>query len=62
MAEIRLNKLIKQFSIGLDALVDFLNTQGMYPPRHPNAKVPDTVLPALHKKFGRDKEIAEEAA
>lgn len=48
MAEIRLSKLIKQFSVGLDALVDFLNTQGYNPPRNPNAKVPDTALPTLH--------------
>lgn len=62
MAEIRLSKLIKQFSVGLDALVDFLNTQGYNPPRNPNAKVPDTALPALHKQFGSDKKLAEQAA
>ena len=28
MAEIRLSKLIKQFSIGLDTLVEFLNSKG----------------------------------
>jgi hypothetical protein len=28
MAEIRLSKLIKQFNIGLDTLVDFLNSKG----------------------------------
>lgn len=62
MAEIRLNKLIKQFNIGLETLVRFLRSQGVWVDEHPNAKVPDTVLPALHKKFGHDKEMAEAAS
>ena len=62
MAEIRLNKLMKQFNIGLDTLVSYLRLQGFSVESHPNAKVPDTVLPSLHKKFGRDLEMAQAAA
>ena len=53
---------MRQFNIGLDTLVSFLRSQGVWAEEHPNAKVPDTVLPALHKQFGRDKEIADAAA
>ena len=63
MAEIRLNKLIKQFNIGLDTLVDFLNSLGAgIKDANPNMKVSDEYLPALHKKFGKDREMVEAAA
>lgn len=62
MAEIRLNKLIKQFNIGLDALVDFLNSKGAgIENATPNMKVSDEYLPELHKKFGKE-HLLEEAA
>ena len=55
MAEIRLSKLIKQFNIGLDTLVDFLNSKGAgIEDANPNMKVSDEFLPELHKKFGKD--------
>ena len=41
MAEIRLNKLTKQFNIGLQTLVDFLNEIGASIELNPNAKVSD---------------------
>lgn len=53
---------MRQFNIGLDTLVCFLRTQGVWVEEHPNAKVPDTVLPALHMKFGHDKEMAGAAS
>jgi len=62
MAEIRLSKLIKQFNIGLDTLVDFLNSEGAgIEDANPNMKVSDEFLPALHKKFGKDLELKEAA-
>ena len=62
MAEIRLNKLIKQFNIGLDMLVDFLNSKGAgIEHANPNMKVSDEYLPELHKKFGKDLELKEAA-
>ena len=62
MAEIRLSKLIKQFNIGLDTLVDFLNSEGAgIEDANPNMKVSDEFIPALHKKFGKDLELKEAA-
>ena len=62
MAEIRLSKLIKQFNIGLDTLVDFLNSKGAgIEDANPNLKVSEDYLPELHKKFGKDLELKEAA-
>ena len=62
MAEIRLSKLIKQFNIGLDTLVDFLNSKGAgIVDANPNMKVSDEFVPELHKKFGKDLELKEAA-
>lgn len=54
MAEIRLNKLIKQFNIGLATHVDFLNENGANVVFSPNSKVSDVYLPLLEEKFGKD--------
>ena len=61
MAEIRLNKLIKQYNIGLQTLVDFLNSLGAGVEANPNAKVSDSYLPDLQKKFGKDLAMKEES-
>ena len=62
MAEIRLSKLIKQFNIGLDTLVEFLNSKGAgIEDANPNLKVSEEFLPELHKKFGKDLELKEQA-
>lgn len=63
MAEIRLSKLIKQFCVGLDTLVDFLNTQGAgIESANPNMKVSDEYLPALHKRFGKAAPVNQPSA
>ena len=61
MTEIRLNKLIKQFNIGLQTLVDFLNSKGAGVEANPNAKVSDEYLPMLEHQFGKDLELKEAA-
>ena len=62
MAEIRLSKLIKQFNIGLDTLVDFLNSMGAgIEEPSVNTKISDEYLPELHKRFGKDLELREAA-
>ena len=61
MAEIRLNKLTRQFNIGLQTLVDFLNEKGAGVELNPNAKVSDEYLPAIEKKFGDDLKAKQEA-
>ena len=62
MAEIRLSKLIKQFNIGLNTLVDFLNSKGAgIDVPSVNIKVSDEYLPELYQRFGKDWELREAA-
>ena len=61
MAEIRLNKIMRQFNIRLQDIVDFLKTQGADVEENPNAKVSDEYMPAIQKQFGADLKAAEEA-
>ena len=61
MAEVRLNKLIKQYNVGLQTLVDFLNSLGAEVEVNPNAKVSDQYLADIQKKFGKDLELKEQA-
>ena len=61
MAEIRLNKLTKQFNIGLQTLVDFLNGKGANLNLDPNVKVSDEYLPELEKAFGKDLKAKEDS-
>ena len=58
MADIRLSKIIKQYNIGLQDLVDFLNKQGAgIEDANPNIKVSDEYIPAVAKQFGKDLEM-----
>ena len=61
MAEIRLSKLTKQFSIGLARLVEFLNEKGANVEMNPNAKVSDEYLPAIEAKFGEDLKLKKDS-
>ena len=61
MAELRLSKLTKQFSIGLARLVDFLNEKGANVEMNPNAKVSDEYLPAIEAKFGEDLKLKKDS-
>ena len=61
MAEIRLSKLTKQFGIGLQTLVDFLNEKGAGLDMNPNAKISDEYLPALEAKFGEDLKLKKDS-
>ena len=61
MAEIRLSKLTKQFSIGLQRLVDFLNEKGAGVEMNPNAKISDEYLPAIEAKFGEDQKLKKDS-
>ncbi|MBO7192165.1 MAG: translation initiation factor IF-2 [Bacteroidales bacterium] len=61
MAEIRLSKLTKQFSIGLARLVDFLNEKGANVEMDPNAKISDEYLPAIEAKFGEDQKLKKDS-
>lgn len=61
MAEIRLNKLTRQFNVGLQTLVDFLNGKGANVEMNPNAKVSDEYIPDLEKAFGGDAKAKEDS-
>ena len=55
MAEIRLNKIIKTYNIGLQKLVDFLASKGVEVEANPNVKISEYLLPAIDKQFEKDK-------
>ncbi len=59
MAEIRLNKIIRTYNIGLQSLVDFLSKNGIEVEANPNAKISDEHLPAIEKQFGKDLELKQ---
>ena len=61
MAEIRLSKLTKQFTIGLQTLVDFLNEKGAGVEMNPNAKISDSFLPAIESKFGDEQKLKQDS-
>lgn len=61
MAEIRLNKLTRQFNVGLQTLVDFLNGKGANVEMNPNAKVSDEYIPDLEKAFSGDAKAKEDS-
>ena len=61
MADIRINKIMRQFNIGLTDLVEFLRGQGAEVDENPNAKVSEDFLPAIRKQFGADLKAAQEA-
>ena len=59
MSEIRLNKIIRTYNIGLQNLVDFLSSKGVEVEANPNAKISDEHLPAIEKQFGKDLELKQ---
>ena len=59
MAEIRLNKLIKKYNIGLQELVTFLRKQGADLDENPNAKISDEYIPALDRQYSKDLALKE---
>ena len=61
MAEIRLNKIMRQFNIGLSNLVDFLQGKGVEVDANPNAKVSEELMPEIEKAFGKDLEAKRAA-
>ena len=61
MAEIRINKIIRQYNIGLQDLVDFLVGLGAEVEANPNAKISDEYLDRISKQFGKDLEMKQAA-
>lgn len=59
MAEIRLNKIIRTYNIGLQKLVDFLSSKGVEVEANPNAKISEDLIPEINKQFGKDLELKQ---
>jgi len=57
MAEIRINKIIRQYNIGLQDLIGYLHKIGVEVDENPNAKISDEYLPSIDKQFGKDLEM-----
>ena len=51
MGDIRLNKIIRMFNIGLTDLVNFLGAQGVVVDANPNDKIPDSWVPIIQDQF-----------
>ena len=58
---IRLNKVIKEFNVGLQTVVDFLQKKGYEINAVPNEKVTDEQYELLKKEFGADKDLRNKA-
>lgn len=61
MAEIRLNRIVRQFNIGLSDLVKFIREQGVEVDENPNSKVSEDLMPLVAKAFGKDLEAKQAA-
>ncbi len=61
MGEIRLNKIIRQFNVGLDELVGYLHKIGVDVESNPNSKISDEYMPAISRQFGKDEALKKEA-
>lgn len=63
MSEIRLNKLMRTFNIGLGELVSFLSKHGVDVEENPNAKIEESaeIMSLLRKAFAKDMEAKQAA-
>src|SRR6187402_2830409 len=58
---IRLSKVLKEFSIGIDHALDFLEKKGFKVDKNPNAKISVEAYELLQKEFQTDKQIKKTA-
>ncbi len=56
---IRLNKVAREFNLGLHTVVEFLEGKGHSVEPNPNTKIPGEWYALLQAEFGKDKEIKE---
>jgi translation initiation factor IF-2 len=57
----RLNKIAKEFNVGVQTLVDSLQQKGVVVENNPNAKISDEHYGWLVKEFSKDKNLKEES-
>lgn len=58
---IRLNKVIREFNVGIGTIVDFLREKGFEVNALPSEKITDEQYEILKKEFGADKDLRKEA-
>ena len=58
---IRLNKVIKEFGVGLNSLVEFLHKKGFDVEADLSTKIDSAAYDVLKKEFGADKDLRNEA-
>ncbi len=58
---IRLSKVLKEFSIGIDHALDFLDKKGFSVEKNPNSKITVEAYELLQKEFQTDKQIKKTA-
>ena len=58
---IRLSKVLKEFSIGIDHAIDFLGKKGIKLDKNPNSKITQEAYDLLQKEFQSDKQILKSA-
>ena len=58
---IRLNKVIKEFNVGLQTVVNFLTTKGFEVKASPSEKISDAQYDLLRQEFGADRDLRTEA-
>ena len=58
---IRINKVIKEFNVGLQTVVDTLASKGHEVKPVPSEKISEEQYELLRKAFGADKELRNEA-
>ncbi len=54
---IRLNKIIREFNVGIGTIVDFLREKGFEVNASPSEKITDEQYEILKKEFGADKDL-----
>ncbi len=59
---IRLSKAIKEFNVGQQTIVDFLNANGANLSGDLNEKIDDKMVALLQQKFGADKDLHQQAS
>lgn len=57
---IRLNKVIKEFNVGLQTIVEFLQSKGITVEANPSEKISNEQYELLKKEYGADKELRGE--
>ena len=58
--KIRINKVLKEFNIGLGTLVEFLSKKGYEVEAHPSAQISGEEYELLKKEYAKDQRIKEE--